>query len=81
MASDNPLPFRHSLVEKISIKPRQLIKRLETRNYNMILVEKQQKYHQAKLININILLLKKYYPLIRKSRMIEKANFTYSPLG
>ena len=35
----------------------------------MILPEKQQKYqhyHQVKLINMNILQLKKYYPLIKE---------------
>ena len=41
--------------------------RLEIKNYNMILIEKQAKhqlYHQAKLISMNILLVKKYYQLI-----------------
>ena len=36
--------------------------------YNMILIEKLQKYqlyHQAKLISMNILQLKKYYLLIK----------------
>ena len=36
-------------------------------NYNMILIERLQKYqlyHQAKLIDINILLVKKYWHLI-----------------
>ena len=44
-----------------------------------ILTEKQQKhqhYHQVKLINMNILQVKKYY-----CRIIEQAKFTYSPLG
>ena len=35
--------------------------RLETKNYNMILTEKQPKYQLAKLIDMNILLVKKYY--------------------
>ena len=53
---------------------------LEMKNYNTILTEniKYQPYHQAKLINMNIL-VKKYYHLIKN--MIEQANFTYSPLG
>ena len=36
--------------------------------YNMILIEKLQKYqlyHQAKLISMNILQVKKYYLLIK----------------
>ena len=44
----------------------------------MISTEKQQKYchyDQEKLINMNILQVKKYYHLI------EQAKFTYSPLG
>ena len=43
--------------------------RLEIKNYNMILIEKQLKYqvyNQAKLINMNILLVKKYYDLINQ---------------
>ena len=43
--------------------------RLEMKNYNMILTEKQQKYqhnHQVKLINMNILLMKEYYLLIKE---------------
>ena len=42
--------------------------RLETKNYNMILTEKQLKYqlyHQVKLINMNILQVKKYDLLIK----------------
>ena len=49
----------------------------------MILTEKQPKYqlyHQAKLINMNILLVKKYQRLINK-KIVEPAKFTYSPLG
>ena len=44
--------------------------RLKMRNYNMTLVEKQQKhkhYHQAKLIKMSILQVKKYYLLAKKS--------------
>ena len=42
--------------------------RLEMKNYNMILIEKQQKYqidHQMKLINMTILQVKKYCLLIK----------------
>ena len=56
--------------------------RLEMKNYNTILVEKQPKYQrylQRKFISMNILLIKKYYNLIKKK--IEQAQFTYSHLG
>ena len=39
------------------------------KKYNMILIEKQQKYqpyHPEKLINMNILQVKKYYPLMKE---------------
>ena len=42
--------------------------RLYMKKHNMILTEKQQKYEhyfQVKLININILQVKKYYHLIK----------------
>ena len=42
--------------------------KLKMKNYNMILTEKQQKYqhyHQVKLINMNILQVKKYCHLIK----------------
>ena len=42
--------------------------KLKMKNYNTILTEKQQKYqhyHQVKLINMNILQVKKYYHLIK----------------
>ena len=42
--------------------------RLDTKNYNMILIEKHQKdqhYDQVKLININILRFKTFYVLIK----------------
>ena len=42
--------------------------RLEMKSYNMILIEKLQKYHpdhQAKLVNMSILLVKRYYHLIK----------------
>ena len=51
-------------------------------NYNMILIERRQKYqfyHQAKLISMNILLVK-ILPS-NQQQIIEQAKFTYSPLG
>ena len=42
--------------------------KLQMKNYNIILTKKQQKhqpYHLEKLININILQVKKYYHLIK----------------
>ena len=43
--------------------------RLEMKNCNTVLTEKKQKYqyyHRGKLININILQVKVYYPLIKE---------------
>ena len=45
--------------------------RLEMRNYNTILTEKQQKnqhYYLQKFINMNISLVEKYYLLIKIER-------------
>ena len=56
--------------------------RLEMENYNIILTEKLQKYehyHLEKLIKIKILQVKNLPA--DQSRIIEQANFTYSPLG
>ena len=42
--------------------------RLKMKNYSTRLPEKQQKYqhyHQVKLVNINILQVKKYYHMIK----------------
>ena len=42
--------------------------RLKIKNYNKVLTEKQQKYlhyYQIKLINMNILQVKKFYHLIK----------------
>ena len=42
--------------------------KLKMENYNIILIEKQQKYqhyHKEKLINRNTLQVKKYYHLIK----------------
>ena len=43
--------------------------RLEIQNCNMILTEKQQKYQHyllEKVINMNILQVKKYYPQVKE---------------
>ena len=40
-------------------------------------IDDDQCYHQAKLTDMNILQVKKYYLLIK----LEKSNFTDSPLG
>ena len=56
--------------------------KLEMKNYSMISIEKLQKYqpyHQAKLICMNILHVKKMLPSNQK-QIIEQPNFTYSPL-
>ena len=42
--------------------------------------EKFQLHHQAKLIYMNILQVKKYYPLIKKE-IKKQAKFIHSPLG
>ena len=79
LPSDNPLRFRKNLLEKYIIK---LKIRLEMENCNMILTERLQiyrLYHLAKLISMNILLVKKYCLLIN-NKIIEQAKFTYSPL-
>ena len=42
--------------------------RLEVKNYHTTLTEKLQKHqhtHQVRLINVNILHVKKYYPLMK----------------
>ena len=57
--------------------------RLEMKNYNMISTEKPLKYqlyHQAKLISMNILLVKIHYHLTQQ-QIIKQAKFAYSPLG
>ena len=48
---------------------------IRNENYSMTLVEKQPKYqlyHQAKLINMNILLVKIYYHLITANNRTSK---------
>ena len=57
--------------------------RLEMKNCNMVLTEKQQKYqhyHLKKLINMSILQVKKYC-FLNKDKIVEQAKFAYSPLG
>ena len=52
------------------------------KNYTMILIERLQKYqlsHQAKLISMNILLVKKYYPLINSKIFASKNSRTSDP--
>ena len=54
---------------------------IREKNYNtVVLREKLRKYHpyhQVKLINMNLLLVKKYYFLIK----VKWAKFAYSPQG
>ena len=57
--------------------------RLEMKNYNMILTEKQQKYHHyhpEKLIKMSFLQCEEILPPNQR-RVIEPAKFPYSPLG
>ena len=57
--------------------------RLMMKKFNMILMEKLQKYmhyHQAKLINVNVLQVKKIF-LSNQKQIIGQAKFIYSPLG
>ena len=54
--------------------------KLEMKNYSTKLTEKQQKYqhyHQVKLININILQVKKYLQI----QIIEQGKVNYCLLG
>ena len=56
--------------------------RLEMKNDNMILIEKQPKYqpyHQVKFVNMN-LTGEDILPS-NQQQIIEQATFTYSPLG
>ena len=65
----DPLRFRKNLLTLLEI-------RLKMKNYNAILIEKLQKYQlyqQAKLISMNILLVKKYCHLIN-SKQLNKLN-------
>ena len=49
------------------------------KNYNLLRDQqgKYQHYNQVKLINMNILQVKKYHLLI-KGKQLEQAKFTYS---
>ena len=51
--------------------------KLEMKNYNTILTEKQR-YRQLELANMNFLQVKKS---CHQKRKVEQAKFTYSPLG
>ena len=65
LASDNLLRFRKNFLKKIL----KLMIRLEMENYIIKLTKKKQSYrhcHQVKLININILQMKKYYLFIKE---------------
>ena len=56
--------------------------RLEIRNYNIILTEKQQKYQhypQVKLINMNFLQGEEMLSSNQR-QLIKQAKLTYSPL-
>ena len=56
--------------------------RLEMRNCNAILTDRQQQYqyyHQLKLTNMNVTGLE--ILSCNKSQIIEQVKFTYSPLG
>ena len=64
LASNNPLKLRKNL---FGIYNKNHDIRLEMKNYNTILIEKQPKYqfyHQEIFINMDILLVKIYYHLI-----------------
>ena len=57
--------------------------RLEMKNYNIILIERLQKYqlyHQGKLVSMNILRGQEIFSS-NQQQIIEQAKFTYSPLG
>ena len=57
--------------------------KLEMKDCNMILIEKQQKYYHYYLeilINMNILQVKNWLTSDQR-RVIEQGKFAYSPLG
>ena len=69
LASDNPSRVKKNLRERIKKLIMTIDDRLEMKNYNMILTETQRKsqhYRLEKLINMNILQVKKYYLLIKE---------------
>ena len=66
LAWDNPLLFRKNLLARIQKLIMAIDDKIRDEKYNMELTEKQQKYHhQVKLINMNILQVKRCYLLIR----------------
>ena len=68
LSSDNSLKFRKNHLKEICNKIMTIDDHIEDENYNMILIEKleiYQPYHQAKIISMNILLVKKYCHLIK----------------
>ena len=68
LASDNPTLFRENLLERIKKLIMTIDDKMKYDTNNIILTEKQQKYQQycqIKLINMNILQVKKYYHLIK----------------
>ena len=78
-ASDNTLHFRKNLLGRISKLIMTIDDKIRDKNCNMILTLRPQKYqhhYQGKLINMNILRVKKYCLLVR----VKQYNkFTYSP--
>ena len=86
LTSDNSSHLRKNLLERIKVD-NAIDDKIIDEKYNMTLKEKQQKYRhylQVKLINMNILQMKKQYHLIQarsKYNQLEQAKFTYSLLG
>ena len=83
ISSDSPLTLRTNLIKKYDKQLWQLMKKLKIKNFNMILIKKQQKYshyHQIKFKNMNISQGKKKLPS-NQSGTIKQAKFTYSLLG
>ena len=59
------------------------MKSLEMKNCNMMITEKQQKYQlydQVKMINMDILQVKRMLPSNQR-QIVEQVKFEYSPLG
>ena len=68
LPSDNSLRFRKSLLKQLHNKSGQLMLKLEIKKIQYAInkeAAKNQPYHQPKLINMSILLVKKYYHLIK----------------
>ena len=67
LASDNPLHFKNNISERIEKLIITSEDKIKMKNYNMILIEKQQKYQhylQVPLLNMDALQAKKYYVLM-----------------